>query len=111
MADFHSGGFFEKTREISSGGAFDKPEPETFIVITSRKHSATVQAGGGAAKPVHPRKVALTVRAPVNESTTQSTPDQRQSMTGALASNSKVATGSAPFPSVRENLSPRARMC
>ena len=35
--------------------------------------------------PVHPRKVALTVRAPVNESTTQSTPDQRQSMTGALA--------------------------
>jgi hypothetical protein len=54
--------------------------------------------------------VALTAPAPVNESTTQSTPDQRQSMTGALAWNPKIATRSPPFGSVRQNPSARAKM-
>jgi hypothetical protein len=60
---------------------------------------------------MHPRKVALTVRAPVNEATTQSTPNQRQSMTSALAWESKIATGSPPLWSVRQNPSARAEMC
>jgi len=72
---------------------------------------AAVQARGGAANPVHPRKVALTVGAPVNELTTQSTPNQRQSMTSALACDSKIATCSPPLGSVRQNLSTRAGMC
>jgi hypothetical protein len=55
--------------------------------------------------------VALTVRAPVNEPTTQSTPDQRQGMTGTLTWNPKVTTRFSPFRSVRQNPSARAEMC
>jgi len=72
---------------------------------------ATIQAGGSAANLVHPRKVALTLRALVNESTTQSTSDQRQSMSGALTWNPKIITRFSPLRSVRQNPSARAEMC
>jgi hypothetical protein len=55
--------------------------------------------------------VALTVLAPVNESTTQSTPDQRQSMTGPLARDPNITTRFSPLRSVRQNPSTRPMMC
>jgi hypothetical protein len=86
-------------------------KPETFIVTTSCKLSATVEASCGAANPVHPRKIALTVHASVNEAATQSAPNQRQCMTGVLAWDPKITTRFPPFGPVRQNPSARAEMC
>jgi len=56
---------------------FDKLEPETFIVISSRKLSAASETGGRAADGAHPRKIALAFLATIDEGTPQLAPDQR----------------------------------
>jgi len=56
---------------------FDKLEPETFIVIASRKLSAAGETGGGAADAAHPQKIALAFLATIDEATPQLAPGQR----------------------------------
>jgi hypothetical protein len=47
--------------------AFDKVQPETFIVFSPGKPPTAGKAGGSSANPAHPRKMTLAALATIQE--------------------------------------------
>ena len=85
--------------------AFDKLEPETFIIITGSELAAAGEAGGSATDAPDPGKASLAVLTAIDKATLHLAPIQRQLMRRSLTTDTQFAAGILPLLAMWQNVS------
>ncbi|HWY41206.1 MAG TPA: hypothetical protein VNX27_10465 [Chthoniobacterales bacterium] len=89
-----------------------EPQTESWIKLAMIVRPATGKAGNGSSDPTDARKFPPTIRTMVNKAHRVALGRERQIVTTRFVGDSQIATGFAPFFSVRrDSSSPDAKLC